>query len=202
MKKEYLQYITIITILIQMLLGLLDVITDIDYAANARKSSVEISLASGFFVIFPPFCQMVSWTYIFIQIEMLENRLEDKYMSRICYHENRINGAETFQQFVLYTLEYKISEMWNIIKLLKHTPRGMMHGIFQYLKVLPVYLYYKYRNNNQISQQYENIFKKRYTNQCSKLQQKILARTRKAMSQNIKQVLPISLSKDIDGETS
>jgi len=52
MKQEYLEKISMCTILVQLALGLLDVISDIDYAANAKKSSDEIRQAAIFFVCF------------------------------------------------------------------------------------------------------------------------------------------------------
>lgn len=56
MNQEYADYLSIAAILLQVGLGLLDVISDIEYVVNAKKFSDEILWASLFFVIFQPFC--------------------------------------------------------------------------------------------------------------------------------------------------
>lgn len=52
MKKEYVEYISLFAVVMQLVLGVFDVLSDIDYAVNAKKSSREIEYAALFFVCF------------------------------------------------------------------------------------------------------------------------------------------------------
>ncbi|EAS06038.2 transmembrane protein, putative (macronuclear) [Tetrahymena thermophila SB210] len=179
MKKEYQDYISLIIIFIQIGLGFLDILTDIDYAANSKKSSEEIKIAAIFFVAFQPFCQMVSWTYVFIRIHLMELQLEEQEMKKLCYYQNQIDRAETFWQFLKYSFRFKLIEWWQICKLLRYAPQGCFYGLIQYFKLLHVFLFFQIKKNDQITQHYESIFTKRFKKSTNRLSHNIHSALRK-----------------------
>ncbi|KAL4461721.1 hypothetical protein ABPG73_005713 [Tetrahymena malaccensis] len=116
-------------------------------------------------------------------------------MKKLCYYQNQIDRAETFWQFIKYSLRFKLIEWWQICKLLRYAPQGCFYGLIQYLKLLHVFLFFQIKKNDQITQHYENVFTKRFKKSFNRLSHNIHSALRKDAYSSYSQkgsVLPLN----------